>query len=130
MIDFYIDLLIMNHYLDLLMIDFYLGLLMIDLYSDLSIMNLFIFFNDWFLFRFVNNESFFKSFLGFTVLRNLDFDIRSCQSGPWWAEHYSLLDYPFHSVQGIFNGKWSLDQISLDRISWSKVSNNLGVWPN
>ncbi len=27
-------------------------------------------------------------------------------------------------------GEWSLDRISLDRISWSKVSNNLGVWPN
>ena len=27
------------------------------------------------------------------------------------------------------NGEWSLDRISLDQISWSKVSNNLGVWP-
>ena len=33
MIDFYIDLLIMNHYLDLLMIDFYLGLIIVNLFQ-------------------------------------------------------------------------------------------------
>ncbi len=29
-----------------------------------------------------------------------------------------------------FMGKRSLDRISLDIFSWSKVSNNLGIWPN
>ena len=28
----------------------------------------------------------------------------------------------------LYRGKRSLDRISLDRITWSKVSNNLGVW--
>jgi hypothetical protein len=30
----------------------------------------------------------------------------------------------------IYSDRGSLDQISLDQISWSKVSNNLGVWSN
>jgi hypothetical protein len=33
-------------------------------------------------------------------------------------------------MSGLKNGKRSLDQISLDIFSWSKFSNNLGVWSN
>ncbi len=36
----------------------------------------------------------------------------------------SLICYVFRKIMG----KWSLDQISLDIFSWSKFSNNLGVW--
>ncbi len=36
----------------------------------------------------------------------------------------------YYCTLSFYYGKRSLDRISLDRISWSKVSNNLGVWPN
>jgi hypothetical protein len=50
--------------------------------------------------------------------------------------HHKSVIFSFYVFDGNFvmwycdYGKWSLDRISLDRISWSKVSNNLISWSN